>query len=862
MAPYSAATLFLVCLFGLCSGLHGRSRRFGVPARTLHTPVLSESEKWGEKFIVMRAEGILSGADDVDQAVRPLGRFRRDATRLTPPTETEAHLNDSHTTLIVHWAGEGSDVIIALAKGSVNGDAEQSSKVYVSWNYGENFTDITPRFVMSSLHTVKIDKYYNSELRNSHYVFADVTHKCLFMTRNYARTFTRHCDLPFQPKVISLHPNNPNYILAFDPDSRSSQLYLSRNFGQSFEVIRSDVKAFFWGVAEYDSSNTLYVEEKRATGGNVVVKTENFFQYGRFTTVVEGVEDFEVQDEYLFATKKPHLYGSDLNGTLQFWVSHNRGRFFAAEFPGWHNHTDYYVADASEDQVMLCVTHNNTVTHLYISDVQGSRFSLSLENIVFFNPKGANKDTWLGYYTNETFADIHKVAGLRGIYIASQLVNGSLVPEHQRSLITFDKGGEWELLTSPRQLHGRPNYNCSKNANCSLHVTQELMRLYPGSQAQPLMSRVSAPGLILASGTVGANFRTHLDMFVSADAGVSWNQVLEGNYIYTMADHGQSWTNYKFITNETIRIYGVLTEPGEKTTVFSIFGSKLQRHSWLLIQLNMSAVLGTPCTDDDYKAWSLPDTNPIKGCLLGRKRVISRRIAHATCYNGRDFVRVIRTENCSCTREDFECDFGWRLSNLTNRCVVDPRVPEGERNSVPHPCRPGSYYQFSRGYRRVAGDTCSGGREHQYASLQYSCPIQERPEFLLVASRKYIQSLALGDLTNSAETVVRLSNGMTHITAVAFDYAGNRIFWSTGSPAAIFSRNMTGSSVSVKLAEGRMQEVTSLAYDWTADTLYWTDAGERTIEMMRADGAYRRRLIFNNTQVIRPARLVVDPHHG
>nr|KAG5689322.1 hypothetical protein BaRGS_018865 [Batillaria attramentaria] len=606
-----------------------------------------------------------------------------------------AHLNDSHTTLIVHWAGEGSDVIIALAKGSVNGDAEQSSKVYVSWNYGENFTDITPRFVMSSLHTVKIDKYYNSELRNSHsglsppsftsrYVFADVTHKCLFMTRNYARTFTRHCDLPFQPKVISLHPNNPNYILAFDPDSRSSQLYLSRNFGQSFEVIRSDVKAFFWGVAEYDSSNTLYVEEKRATGGNVVVKTENFFQYGRFTTVVEGVEDFEVQDEYLFATKK----------------------------------LDYYVADASEDQVMLCVTHNNTVTHLYISDVQGSRFSLSLENIVFFNPKGANKDTWLGYYTNETFADIHKVAGLRGIYIASQLVNGSLVPEHQRSLITFDKGGEWELLTSPRQLHGRPNYNCSKNANCSLHVTQELMRLYPGSQAQPLMSRVSAPGLILASGTVGANFRTHLDMFVSADAGVSWNQVLEGNYIYTMADHGgillaakqfqptdtiyysinegQSWTNYKFITNETIRIYGVLTEPGEKTTVFSIFGSKLQRHSWLLIQLNMSAVL-------------------------------------------------------------------------------------------------------------------------------------ERPEFLLVASRKYIQSLALGDLTNSAETV---------------------------------SRNMTGSSVSVKLAEGRMQEVTSLAYDWTANTLYWTDAGERTIEMMRADGAYRRRLIFNNTQVIRPARLVVDPHHG
>lgn len=56
---------------------------------------------------------------------------------------------------------------------------------------------------------------------------------------------------------------------------------------------------------------------------------------------------------------------------------------------------DYYVADASEGQVMLCVVHNTSDTNLYISDVQGRRFSLSLERIVYFSPKGANKDTWL-----------------------------------------------------------------------------------------------------------------------------------------------------------------------------------------------------------------------------------------------------------------------------------------------------------------------------------------------------------------------------------------------------------------------------------------------------------------------------------
>ena len=56
---------------------------------------------------------------------------------------------------------------------------------------------------------------------------------------------------------------------------------------------------------------------------------------------------------------------------------------------------DYYVADASEGQVMLCVVHNTSDTNLYISDVHGLHFSLSLERIVYFNPRGAHKDTWL-----------------------------------------------------------------------------------------------------------------------------------------------------------------------------------------------------------------------------------------------------------------------------------------------------------------------------------------------------------------------------------------------------------------------------------------------------------------------------------
>ena len=64
-----------------------------------------------------------------------------------------------------------------------------------------------------------------------------------------------------------------------------------------------------------------------------------------------------------------------------------------------------------------------------------------------------------------------------------------------------------------------------QSRNCSLHLSQEFTRLYPGSQAQPIMSRESAPGLILASGTVGSSLKNQQDMFVSRDGGFTWYQV-------------------------------------------------------------------------------------------------------------------------------------------------------------------------------------------------------------------------------------------------------------------------------------------------------------------------------------------------
>jgi hypothetical protein len=54
---------------------------------------------------------------------------------------------------------------------------------------------------------------------------------------------------------------------------------------------------------------------------------------------------------------------------------------------------------------------------------------------------------------DESFADLTKVQGLRGIYIASQIMLSPglsrVGPEHISTLITFDRGGEWKRLEAP-----------------------------------------------------------------------------------------------------------------------------------------------------------------------------------------------------------------------------------------------------------------------------------------------------------------------------------------------------------------------------------------------------------------------------
>ena len=80
------------------------------------------------------------------------------------------HLNDSHQQLMVHWAGEGSDVIMCLARDSSRSSLVRPSAVYISYDYGTTFVNKTESFKLGegSSHYAHLDKFYIHPKYNSH----------------------------------------------------------------------------------------------------------------------------------------------------------------------------------------------------------------------------------------------------------------------------------------------------------------------------------------------------------------------------------------------------------------------------------------------------------------------------------------------------------------------------------------------------------------------------------------------------------------------------------------------------------------------------------------------------------------------
>jgi len=493
-------------------------------------------------------------------------------------------------------------------------------------------------------------------------------------------------------------------------------------------------------------------------------KNINFYQtYDYFKT---GVELVPHGNRFLFG-ERDYLFVAAVNPNqeteVSLQVARDAGpnkRFRTALLPVDLTEHSYTILDTSEGAVFLHVNHapfdtNAPTGHVYISDWSGTRFALSLP----YNHRSPDGK-----------CDFEKVEGLEGIYLANFIdedepKKGDVANQEEsfdaaattdtrkskkkggaarnsrrlktKTVITFDKGGIWSYLEPPKKDSNGQAITCPKGQECHLHL-HGITDLYG-----PFYSSRTATGLIMSTGTVGKYLGAgdQINTYLSRDAGLTWFEVAKGSHIYEFGDHGGlivmaydegetnallyswdqgvTWRSLR-ISEQPMQVENIIIEPEATSQSFVVYG--WQEDSGVLVFVDFGELHERTCQGydapdsqaSDYETWSPSDGRLGGKCLMGHKVTYTRRKREAQCFNPEEIEHQSFQEHCACVIEDFECDYGYMRKTQNGPCEKDP-------NAEPEPagvCV--DFYTVTRGYRRVAGDTCVDGAK--WDVIQAPCP--------------------------------------------------------------------------------------------------------------------------------------------
>ena len=646
---------------------------------------------------------------------RKLPGNNRDRRAASGPVASTPYMleGDQHQYANVRYSGDESDVIFVLTYDIGTDNHVSSSSLYRSSDYGKSFVSETSKFPSGAkLHP----QYHVSQDKNT-IVFPDDTLWKIYVSHNEGVNYTDY-SVPVDPRSLLFHPTQRDWVLGFD--NVHHQLHVSLNLGKSWTLVSNNVRSsrdYSWGVpgVDWEISSTnknklskLYYNTYNPddTGDDLDVSLMiSHYPFGSSSSRVFdqnlGLHDaFLIDDKYIFVQRTVDLDTTE----VELLVSYNRMPFNVARIPFEDSHDSYYVGSYRSAQALVIVRHTSGVDNLYLSDETGTYYSLSLDTIVLDGQQGL---------------DLELIESMNGTFIANQYI-GDSTGSTIRTVITFDNGAEWHLLEAPEVTSDGSETDCEIPL-CSLHLqmySTDFSRL-------GVYSRASAPGIIIAHGNYGQSLSQDVDLYISRDGGLRWEQTLfnlwdvqiidhggllvaakdyrqlDETYIKYSCDEGRSWTNFNFTTTATV-IWGVVTEPGETTTEVALFGSE-DRSSpeWAIISINFTGVFQRKCSGNDYWQWAVSDGRIAdQNCLLGESRVIERRKIEVCCLSGERYERIVSVAPCDCAREDFECDWGYRNDDYNEgKCVVDVNFANDGRTD--RPC--------SSGYRKIAGDTCVGG---------------------------------------------------------------------------------------------------------------------------------------------------------
>uniref|UniRef100_A0AAZ3SDJ6 PKD domain-containing protein n=1 Tax=Oncorhynchus tshawytscha TaxID=74940 RepID=A0AAZ3SDJ6_ONCTS len=647
---------------------------------------------------------------------------RQDELKLT--SSTFALTGDSsHNQAMVHWSGQNSSVSEYLYS-----CFKIIFGLCASTDYGTTYQKLNEKV---GAKTILSYLYVSPNNKRKIMLLTDPeVESSLLISSDEGATYQKY-RLSFYILSLLFHPEQEDWILAYSHDQK---LYSSVEFGRRWQLVHERVapNRFYWSKTGLDKEPGLIHLETIISEGKalyVTCKLQNCTEANKGKPFPGYIDpnSLVVQDEYVFVQVST-------GGRPIYYVSAKREVFTPMKLPKYTLPKDLHVISTDENRVVAAVQewNQNDTYNLYVSETGGVFYTLALENVV----------SSMGHEGN-VMIDLYEVAGIKGMFLANKMTDSVV-----KTYITYNRGRDWRLLQAPTaDLRGN-SIRCEL-PYCSLHLHLHVSaNPYTSGNIE---SKDSAPGIIVASGSIGAELTTsNVSMFITSDAGNTWRQIFDEEYsvlyldqggalvairhtplpirhLWMSFDEGREWNKYSF-TMSPLFVDGLLGEPGEETLIMTIFGHVSHRSEWQLVKIDFRSIFNRRCTEGDYQTWHLHNRG--EPCIMGVKRIYRKLKPIARCVMGKTYSVTMTSAPCDCTEADFECDYGYDRRSDGKCTPAFWFLP----SSMSRSCTTGTTFINSTGYRKVVSNNCTAGVIAEYTARRQHCPTQAPKGLHLVTS--------------------------------------------------------------------------------------------------------------------------------
>ncbi|BAO38498.1 vacuolar protein sorting/targeting protein PEP1 [Kluyveromyces marxianus DMKU3-1042] len=598
---------------------------------------------------------------------------------------------------------------------------------------------------------------FNPFFNTSAYLFGK--NKNLYSTADRAVTFST-TKLPEGRQLgfpLSFHAKDPKTFIYyggencdsfFDPKCHAVA-YITKDGGQSFDrLLEGALSCEFIESAvsnpRVENGITCLVKDKSSGKRNFVTSSDYFKTQ---TVLYPDALGFMTTGDYLVVAV-PHG-----ERQLRAYFTVDGVDYSEAILPKdleSYEQKAFTILGSQEGAIFMHMT-----TNLHKNQEFGALLKSNTEGTSFVILERAVNRNYLG------FVDFEKIQGIEGIILVNVVSNVAEIVDSDnaqtekkiKTKITFNDGADWTYIKPPSVDSEGKKFKCNpKNLEkCSLNLHGFTER----KDVRDTYSSRSALGYMFALGNVGEYLmpRNEASTFLTKDGGVTWTEVKKGAYQWEYGDHGSvlvlvkddeptdtisysldggsSWNEYKFTTDK-ILVSDLVTVPQDSAMRFLLIGTTVNVHGkeTKTYTVDFTDTFKRQCEfskdnlkDFEYISLSHPKSNE---CLFGHKAQYLRKTSK-DCYIGmaplKESFNIIT--NCSCTRNDYECDYNYRRVSDGTCKLIDGTSPADPEDICKKDNNLIEYFEPT-GYRKVPLSTCNGGLRLDNSDNPRPCPGKEK----------------------------------------------------------------------------------------------------------------------------------------